>query len=287
MKKLLCFGFGYSARFIARELIDKDWQIYGTTRQTDNFSKIELCGAQPILYDGVNKTKDLLMVLKEVDALLISIAPDSDGDPVLNNLKAYIQPSVEWIGYLSTVGVYGNWDGEWVDEKSSLRPVSERSLYRVAAENKWLELHHTQSLPIHIFRLSGIYGPGRNPLVKLKNGTSRRIIKPDQVFNRIHVEDISQVVIASMQNKAPGRIYNVTDDEPAPPQDVICYGAELLDLSPPPEIDFETANLTPMARSFYGENKRVKNELIKAELGITLKYPTYREGLGHLAAEIT
>jgi len=213
--------------------------------------------------------------------LLISAAPGADGDPVLGALDHMLVmlPHLEWVGYLSTIGVYGNADGAWIDESAPRAPSSERGRRRVIAEDAWLALGARTGVPVQIFRLPGIYGPGRSPLHKVAAGKSRRVIKEGQVFNRAHVEDIAQVVLASIQRPRAGGIYNVSDEEPAPPQDVITFAAELLGVEPPPEVDFATAEMTPMARSFYSDNKRVGNARIKDELGVMLKYPTYREGL--------
>jgi nucleoside-diphosphate-sugar epimerase len=191
--------------------------------------------------------------------------------------------TLAWIGYLSTVGVYGNAAGAIVDETAELHPNNERTRARVVAESGWLALGETTGRPVQVFRLAGIYGPGRSALDKLRAGTARRIVKPGQVFNRIHVEDIASVLEASIARPRAGAIYNVADDEPAPPEDVIAYGAELLGIEPPPEIPFEDADLTPMARSFYGDSRRISNARIKSELGVTLAYPNYREGLRALA----
>jgi nucleoside-diphosphate-sugar epimerase len=213
--------------------------------------------------------------IRSADAILVSIPPGEHGDPVLASFAAWIAaaPKLRWLGYLSTVGVYGDHAGNWVDEKTPPAPRNERSQFRATAEDEWV------ALGAHVFRLSGIYGPGRNQLMQLKAGTARRIIKPGQVFNRIHVADIATILEASLRRPRPGAIYNVTDDEPAAPQDVVMFAAKLCGLEPPPEIPFELAELSPMARSFYGENKRVRNDLIREELGVTLRYPSYREGL--------
>jgi nucleoside-diphosphate-sugar epimerase len=193
-------------------------------------------------------------------------------------------PHLRWIGYLSTVGVYGDHKGAWVDETTVPRPSDGRSRYRLEAENGWLALGAARGIPTQVFRLAGIYGPGRNQLVQLAQGTARRIVKPGQVFNRIHVDDIAQVVAASLARPRAGAIYNVADDEPSPPQDVVTFAAALCGLVPPPEIPYDVADLTPMSRSFYSENKRVRNRLLSAELGVALRYPTYREGLTALRA---
>jgi nucleoside-diphosphate-sugar epimerase len=231
-------------------------------------------GVIPIIWPGT----DLGDALKAASHLLISAAPSPDvGDPLLASmdLSAY---RFNWVGYLSTTGVYGNHDGAWVDEATPLTPSTRRGALRVAAESAW----QATDLPLHIFRLAGIYGPGRGPFSKVRNGTARRIIKAGQMFSRIHADDIAQVVAASIAQPRPGAVYNLCDDDPAPPQDVLAYAAELLGLPLPPEVDFDSADMTPMARSFYAENKRVRNDLIKSELGVRLKYPSYREGLQSL-----
>ena len=232
-------------------------------------------GAVPLLWPG----SDVSDALANADALLISAAPDANGDPVLARLASEIAaraPQFSWVGYLSTTGVYGDHGGAWVDEHTPLTPSTERGRARVAAEAAWQAI---PGLPLHIFRLAGIYGPGRGPFAKVRAGTARRIIKKDQIFSRIHVEDIAQVLAASLRHPNPGAVYNLCDNDPAPPQDVIGYAAQLLNLPQPPAEDFETAEMTPMARSFYAESKKVRNDRIKDELGITLKYPDYRSGL--------
>jgi len=216
--------------------------------------------------------------------LLLSAAPGAEGDPVLAVLRDEIAKRAgqfEWVGYLSTTGVYGDAQGGWVDETSPLAPSTKRGEARVKAEAEWQAI---DGLPLHIFRLAGIYGPGRGPFSKVRAGTARRIIKQGQVFSRIHVDDIAAVLAASIAAPAPGEVYNLCDDDPAPPQDVIGYAAELLGLPLPPEVDFDTADMTPMARSFYAESKRVRNDKIKTELGVTLTYPDYRSGLQALLA---
>jgi len=272
-KTLFCFGFGYTARALAGKLQRDGWSIRGTTRDGT--------GAP----DGVSLQQwpgeDIR--LAGVTHMLISVAPGQNGDPVLNALRDRIAaaPDLEWVGYLSTTAVYGDRGGDWVDETSDLRPASPRGNWRVAAEQDWQSV---DGLPLHIFRLAGIYGPGRGPFSKLKSGNLRRIIKPGQVFSRIHVDDIVQVLCASISRPCPGAVYNVCDDEPVPPQDVIGYAAELQGLPLPPAVPFEEADMTPMARSFYSENKRVRNNRIRDELGVTLLFPDYRRGLKALVA---
>lgn len=274
-KTLLSFGHGYSAQALTDVLLPSGWRVIGTTRSAEKCDGILRTGAVPLLWPG----SDVSDALANADALLISAAPDENGDPVLARLASEIAaraPQFSWVGYLSTTGVYGDHGGAWVDEQTPLTPSTERGRARVAAEAAWQAI---PGLPLHIFRLAGIYGPGRGPFAKVRAGTARRIIKKDQIFSRIHVEDIAQVLAASLRRPNPGAVYNLCDNDPAPPQDVIGYAAQLLNLPQPPAEDFETAEMTPMARSFYAESKKVRNDRIKDELGIALKYPDYRSGL--------
>ncbi len=279
-KTLLSFGHGYSAQALSRLLAPQGWRIFGTTRNADGFGRVRASGAEPLLWPGSNMTG----ILTEATHLLISAAPDEKGDPVLAELENVIAGAApfEWTGYLSTTGVYGDHDGGWVDENTPLTPASKRGRHRVLAESQWQALAAKQTLNLHIFRLAGIYGPGRGPFAKVRAGTARRIIKPNQVFSRIHVDDIAQVLAASIARPNPGAIYNVCDNDPAPPQDVLAHAAELLGLPIPPAEDWDSADMTPMARSFYGESKRVRNDRIRDELGVTLEYPDYRAGLAAL-----
>lgn len=277
-KVLLCFGYGYSARALARRLMAQGWQVIGTTRSAGKMDEIRATGAEPALWPPA-RCGPLLDFATHV---LVSTPPDAGGDPVLLHCAGALSARAEqfdWLGYLSTVGVYGDRGGAWVDETSECSPATERGRARLAAEEEWLGYWHDTGLPVHIFRLAGIYGPGRGPFAKVRAGTARRIIKPGQVFSRIHVEDIASVLEASMARPRPGRIYNVCDDEPAPPEEVIAYAAELLGVPLPPAVPIEEAELTPMARSFYAESKRVSNARMKQELGVELAYPSYREGL--------
>lgn len=277
---LLSFGHGYSAQALARRLSPKGWRIIGTTRNEDKLGAMMQSGVEPRLWPGANMTP----ALDAATHLLISAAPDQDGDPVLNALRDEIAQRADqfaWVGYLSTTGVYGDHNGDWVDETADLTPATARGIARVKAEAAWREF---QGLNLHIFRLAGIYGPGRGPFAKVRNGTARRIIKAGQVFSRTHVDDIAQVLEASINRPNAGAAYNVCDDDPAPPEDVIAYAAELLGLPVPAAEDFETAEMTPMARSFYAESKKVRNDRIKDELGVVLKYPDYRAGLKALMA---
>jgi len=278
MKTLLSFGHGYSAQALTRLLPD-DWTVIGTTRSADKATGLLADGVDPRVWPGA----DMRPALDRATHLLISAAPNEDGDPVLQHLRDEILSragTFEWVGYLSTTGVYGDHSGDWVDEEAPLTPATKRGQLRVKAEAEW----RAMGLPLHIFRLAGIYGPGRGPFAKVRNGTARRIIKKGQVFSRTHVEDIAQVLWASINRPNPGAAYNVCDDDPAPPEDVIAYAAKLLNLPIPPAEDFETAEMTPMARSFYAESKKVKNDRIKDELGVILKYPDYRSGLDALLA---
>ena len=275
---LLSFGHGYSASALAQVLIAQGWRVIGTTRSTEKTEKLRAQGVEPVIWRG----QDVSAALAEASHVLISAGPNADGDPVLNALRgeiATVAPNLRWVGYLSTTGVYGDHQGGWVDEATPLTPSTARGQLRVQAEAAWQDLAAEAGLPLHIFRLAGIYGPGRGPFAKVRNGTARRIIKPNQVFSRIHVDDIAQVLAASIAKPNPGAIYNLCDDDPAPPEDVIAYAAELLGVPVPPAVDFETAEMTPMARSFYAESKRVNNERIKSELGVVLKHPNYRKGL--------
>lgn len=279
MPHLLSFGHGFSAQALAPLLLSQGWQITGTTRKEEKAARLAETGITPLVWPGA----DLTGVLDQATHLLLSAAPSEAGDPVLLALRDEIvarRDQFEWVGYLSTTGVYGDHQGGWVDESADLVPATKRGQMRVEAEAAWQALE----LPLHIFRLAGIYGPGRGPFAKVRAGTARRIIKENQVFSRIHVDDIAQVLAASIAQPNPGAAYNLCDDDPAPPQDVIAHAAELLDLPVPPAIAFEEAEMTPMARSFYAESKRVRNDRIKTELGVVLKFPTYREGLASLLA---
>ncbi|MBU4531698.1 MAG: SDR family oxidoreductase [Hoeflea sp.] len=277
---LMIFGAGFSGLAIARALGGECSFAGGTTRGPGRFGELQAAGLEPFIYEGGDPSPDLRAALSKTTHLVMSIAPDSGGDPLLEafagGLRA-VMPRLEWIGYLSTVGVYGDHGGEWVNEDTICRPVSERSVARLAAEEGWAALAGKAGVPLAVIRLSGIYGPGRNAIRTLQQGRARRLIKPGQVFNRIHVADIGGAT-ALLARKGRGGIFNVTDDMPAPPQDVIAFAAKLMGVEPPPETDFETADLTPMARSFYGENKRVANARIKAA-GYQFRYPDYVSGL--------
>ncbi|WP_270725113.1 SDR family oxidoreductase [Shimia sp. Alg240-R146] len=270
---LLSLGHGYTARALARRLVPQGWTVIGTLRDDTQFDAARADGVTPLLWPV-----DFEEALSGVSHVLSSIRPDDNGDPVLRVGRTALAGAkgLKWVGYLSTTGVYGDMDGGWVDEDTPLDPGGIRGQMRVKAEAEWQAV---EGLPLHIFRLAGIYGPGRGPFAKLRRGTARRIIKKNQVFSRAHVDDIAQVLEASMTQPNSGRIYNVCDDSPAPPQDILTYAAELLGMEPPPEVAFEDAEMSPMARSFYSDSKRVRNDRIKHELGVVLKYPNYRDAL--------
>lgn len=273
-KTLLTLGHGYTAQALAKLLLPRGWRIIGTTRDAEQVDELAATGIQAHVFPG-----DGLEALEEATHILTSAGPTKDGDPMLAQLQDRIAAradQLEWVGYLSTTGVYGDQNGGWIDESAPLHPSTQRGQWRKSAEAAWAAI---PGLPLHIFRLAGIYGPGRGPFAKLRRGTARRIIKPGQVFSRTHIDDIAQILAASIARPKPGGIYNVCDDEPAPPQDVIGYAAELLGMPEPPDLPIEDADLSPMARSFYSENKRVRNDRIKDELGVELIYPTYRAGL--------
>lgn len=283
--KLVIFGLGYTAGFFARAAMAEGWEVTGTVRSAEKAGLLSREGIRTLVFGGFAVSRPLSQAVAEADAVLVSVQPDEEGDPVLRTLASELAaaPNLRWIGYLSTIGVYGDHGGAWIDETAQCRPTSARSKLRLATDEAWLELGERSGKPVQIFRLSGIYGPGRNAIVNLRAGTARRLIKPGQVFNRIHVEDIAGLLLASLSRPRGGAIYNTTDDEPAPPQDVVSYAAGLIGVEPPPETPFDPKLLSPMAASFYGENKRVSNALIKRELGYQLRYPTYREALQALA----
>lgn len=279
-KTLLSFGHGFSAQALAADLMAQGWDVIGTTRDPAKADAIAKTGAKPLLWGEAQTDQEgIPEAIARASHVLVSAAPTGEGDPVLTAFGAALTAragAFEWLGYLSTTGVYGDHAGGWVDENSPLTPSTARGKLRVAAETQWREI---PNLPLHIFRLAGIYGPGRGPFAKVRAGTARRIIKNGQVFSRCHVADIAQVLAASITAPNPGAAYNICDDDPAPPEDVIAFAADLLNLPVPPAEDFETAEMTPMARSFYAESKRVDNTRIKEELGVRLLYPTYRDGL--------
>jgi nucleoside-diphosphate-sugar epimerase len=284
VSQLFAFGLGYSAQVLAARLAAKGWQIAGTARDEANIARLSGQGYEVARFAGEPGCRDVAKLLRGTTHLLHSIPPGPEGDAVLAHYRKELAAlsSLEWIGYLSTVGVYGDQKGRWVGETAEPKPNSERTEARVEAEQAWLEFGEETGIPVQIFRLAGIYGPGRSVFDKLKAGAARRIKKDGQVFSRIHVEDIANVLEASIAHPSAGAVYNVADDEPAAPDEVVAYAAKLIGVPPPPEIAFEDADLTPMARSFYEGSRRISNVRIKSELGVKLRYPTYREGLASL-----
>jgi nucleoside-diphosphate-sugar epimerase len=285
--RLFCFGLGFSALALARRLARRGFAVAGTCRGEEKARRLREAGIEAYLFDLGRPLEDAPRALAGTTHLLLSVPPDAAGDPVLAAHEAELAalaPRLRWAGYLSTTGVYGDRAGGWVDENSALEPTGERGRRRLAAERDWQELARATGLPLHVFRLAGIYGPGRNPLRNVLDGTARRIVKPGQVFSRIHVEDVALVLEASLDRPHPGAVYNVCDDEPAPSQDVIAFAACLLGRELPPEVPFEQAGLSAMAASFYEDSKRVSNRRIREELGVALGFPTYREGLRALLA---
>mgnify|MGYP001815125146 FL=1 len=282
MNHLLCFGFGFSASALAQLLSPQGWRITGTSRSAEGEERIRSLGFEAARFDGTAPSGDVTRALETASHLLISAPPSDDGDPVLAHHRADIVTAngLRWIGYLSTIGVYGDHGGAWVDETTPETPLSDRSKRRLAAEQSWRALTRPGAGPdVQVFRLAGIYGPGRSAIDQVRAGRARRIVSPGQVFNRIHVDDIAGTLAAAIATGGTHTVYNVTDDEPAPPQDVIGHAAKLLGVPAPPELPIEEAELSPMAQSFYSELKRVRNDRIKQDLGVRLCYPTYREGL--------
>ncbi len=280
--RLFCFGLGYSAMALARRLIAGRWRVAGTCRTAEKAEALRAAGIEPFLFDRGRPLADAAAALAGTTHILSSVPPDTKGDPVLDHHANDLirLEGVKWTGYLSTTGVYGDRAGEWVDERGALHPVGTRGKARVAAEEGWLGLGRVGQ-KVHVFRLAGIYGPGRSALDTVRGGNAKRVVKPGQVFSRIHVEDIASVLEASIAAPEAGAVYNVCDDDPAPPQDVIAYAAALLGVEAPPEVPYALAekSMSEMARSFYAENKRVMNRKIKDTLGVKLAYPDYRAGL--------
>jgi nucleoside-diphosphate-sugar epimerase len=276
--RLFCFGYGYSAEALARKLSPRLAALAGTRT---NPQAPQEAGAALVPYKGDGPSSAVRTLLAGTTHLLVSIPPNLEGDAVLRDFAADIAALTDlaWVGYLSTVGVYGDAKGAWVDEESPVRPLTERSLRRAEAERAWLDLGARTGRRVEVFRLAGIYGPGRSVLDSLRAGTARRIVKPGQVFNRIHVDDVARVLAAAIDRDTGARVFNVSDDEPAPPEEVVAYAAELIGLPVPPTLAFDAAGLAGMAASFWSECKRVRNERIRRKLEVELMYPTYREGL--------
>ncbi len=285
--RLTILGFGYSSTHFAKRHESLFSTIAATCRTKEKAMAILETGYQPLLLDGEGDA-GLISSISASDVILVSAGPSVDGDPFIARVGQALSDGTlnvaqsKRILYLSTIGVYGNHDGAWIDEKTPPCGVSDRSLWRITAENAWIELGKRLDMRVDVFRLAGIYGPCRSVVDNLQSGKAKRLIKPGQVFNRIHVTDIADTLRAALDHTGPRRIWNVTDNEPAPPQDVVSYAADLLGMAPPPEMAFDAAILSPMARSFYAENKRVSNRAIREELGVSLNYPTYREGMKSL-----
>jgi nucleoside-diphosphate-sugar epimerase len=274
---LLFFGFGFSAQALAKRLDPAVWKISGTSRTAEGAAAISAQGFEGLVF------QELKTLPAGVTHIVSSVPPEADGDLVLRRFGSELAAGqFQWVAYLSTTGVYGDHAGGWVDEATPLTPNTERGQRRVQAEVAWLQLYALHHVPVHLFRLAGIYGPGRNSLQNLREGSAKRVIREGQIFSRIHVEDIAGILEASLRKPRPGAAYNVADDEPCPPQDVIAYGAKLLGIEPPPETPFEQADLSPMARSFFMDSKRVSNARVKTELGYQFRYPNYRVGLKSL-----
>ncbi len=287
MTTLVCFGFGYSAKHFVRMFETKFTGIVGTVRDPERAAALSTKSLKGVVFDGKSATPELRGAIVEAKAVLISVPPDENGDPVLRLLGDQLNRAgkLQSIVYLSTIGVYGDCDGAWVDEDTPPKPGAARSRERLAAERAWQEFGERRGVPVAILRLAGIYGPGQNALVQIASGRARRIVKPGQIFNRIHVGDIAQAIDAAFERRASG-LFNVADDEPTPPGDPIVFAAQLMGVAPPPEVAFDSAapSMSPMALSFWQECRRVHNDKLKRVLGVSLLYPTYREGLRALHA---
>lgn len=287
---LFCFGLGYSARVLAVRLIREGWRISGTCRDAASQRELNAGGMQAFLFDSERAVAEGREALRCATDILSSVPPDADGDPVLRHYRADLLAieGLRWIGYLSTTGVYGDTGGALVDESAPLHPTSERNRRRVSAEDEWLDLYREQGVPVHVFRLAGIYGPGRSVFDQVLAGTARRIDRPGHLFSRIHVDDIATVLRASMARPEPGRVYNVCDDVPATPAEVIAFACDLIGRPAPPLVPYAEAarSMSPMAQSFWRDNRRVDNRRMKRELGVRLVYPDYRSGLTALAAAL-
>lgn len=278
--RVVVVGCGYSGSAFVRRIAGRATSVVATSRSPRRFPELAALGATPIAYDGAGPSADLAAALAEATHVVASAPPDADGDPLLRHHRGDLvaAPSLVWMGYYSTVGVYGDHGGAWVDETSECRPTAERGVRRIEAETAWLDLAEGDGVPVAVLRLAGIYGPGRNAFVNLADGSAKRVVKAGQKFSRIHVGDIAGATIAAAAALASG-VFNICDDEPAPPQDVVAYAATLMGIEPPPEVPFESAELSPMARSFYSESRQVSNAKLRTALGYAMLYPTYREAL--------
>jgi nucleoside-diphosphate-sugar epimerase len=284
--RLFCFGLGYTGERLARAALERGWQVAGTCRTPAKAERLRDAGIKAVVFDGTQPVS--AGALAGTTHLLCSVPPDAEGDPVLRqhqDLLAQRAPSLRWLGLLSTTGVYGDCEGAWIDETHVPNPLTEANQLRLEAEQAWQALGARLGQPVWVFRVAGIYGPdGRNVLETLAAGRARRVVKPGQFFNRIHVDDLVAVVLAAMRQPGPGTLLNVCDDLPAPAEAVLCHGAELLGIEPPPAEAWEAAALSPFARHFYAENRRLHNDRLKQVLGLSLQYPSYRDGLRALAA---
>ncbi len=285
--KLFVFGIGYTAGHYLRHHAGAFEATAGTVRSVEKIAELREDRIDALRFDPPEADPEIGIRLEEADALLISVQPGQNGDPVLARFGDAVAaaPRLRRIAYLSTIGVYGDHGGAWIDEETRPAPESERGRQRLAVEDQWLELGARSGKQVAVLRLAGIYGPGRNTIEDLRDGSARRIVKRDQVFNRIHVDDIGRAIGCALLKEGVGGTWNIADDEPAPASDVVAYGANLLGIEPPPIIPFAEAELSPMARSFYGANRRVSNRAMKQDLGVVLRYPTYRDGLAALVLD--
>ncbi len=287
-RRLFCFGLGYTGLALARALMAEGWTVAGTCRATERRDALAAEGIDAWLFDENTPLADAQAALAGATHLLASAPPGRIGDDAafLHGAAIAATETLEWIGYLSTTGVYGDHRGGWVDEDSPLKPSSERAERRLAAEEQWLDFWWNDGIPVQVFRLAGIYGPGRGPLAALRAGAAKRIDKPGHLFSRIHLDDIVATLRASMARPNGGRVYNVCDDAPAAQAEVVAFASELLGVAPPPLVPIEDAGLSPLGLSFYADNKRVRNHRIKEELGVVLAHPDYRSGLGALLDQV-
>ncbi len=288
-RRLFCFGLGFSAQALIHHLRVADWHSGGTVRDAEKVSALTAEGIDAVLWDGGALSEAAKTRVHAATHILISTPPGENGDPAFAAAHRLIadKSNTQWLGYLSTTGVYGDTGGASVDETAPLNPSSARSRRRVKAEAQWLSLFEDHGVPVHIFRLAGIYGPGRSPFNQIRKRQAKRINKPGHAFSRIHVADIARVLAHSIAKPNPGAVYNVCDNEPAPPAEVTAYACGLLGVAPPALEDFETAKerMSPMALSFWNDNRRVDNRKIREELGVKLAYPDYRSGLNAVLSE--
>ncbi|RTK92730.1 MAG: SDR family NAD(P)-dependent oxidoreductase [Rickettsiales bacterium] len=283
-KTVLIFGYGYTAKYIAQELIKNNYIVYGTSRKPSVNDEFDAQEIKIIKYDfeSINK------ILSQVNYIIISVPPDENGDIVLKDFSNILMlaKNIQWIGYLSSTAVYGNHDGKIIDENSELKISSARSKLRALAEKQWHDFGFKKNACVNIFRLAGIYGIGRNALESVKAGTAQSIYKKDHVFSRIHVQDITQVVVSAMKTDDKFEIYNVADDEPCSTIEVNNYAAKLLNVNAPKIIDIKDAVMSIMMQEFYADNKRICNKKIKNKLKIKLNFPDYRAGLDDIFASV-